>query len=236
MVLVNSPQQQEGIIIARHIPSDVPQRLANGTKKILDEDHPRALTIGTHTRMDYNVGNILLWNENFPRELRTSIVDTPQEVLIRLRDLAREKYKQFDIVLSAYETHHFSPEQLDDVIELSQRLSRGSVIAMDYAIADAPYAEAVDLARRKIDQKILRAIGGPEGWVQSHSVFSEKSFHDAMEKPEWRSAQKFRLQNFGAGFIGSTELSQAEMNALTTNALLTRNDANILTMFNATAY
>jgi hypothetical protein len=237
MGLVNSFEQRADVVIARHIPSDIPQRLANGTKRLLGEERPRALTIGTHPTMDYNVGNLLLWDESFPREIRESIVDSPSEVLERLRELARTQYKQFDVVLAAYDTHHFNSEQLADVLELTQILSRGSVVAMDYAIADVPHDEAIDVAQRKIDRKVLRTLGGPEAWVRSHRIFSEQSFHDAMQKPGWKSAQKFRLSDFGAGFIGSTVFSQSEMNVLTMNALVTRKNAiNILSNVDETAY
>lgn len=219
---VNTTQAEDDVLATTLEPSDVPQRLANGTKRLLGETNPKALIIGTHPMMDYNVGNLLLWNENFKRENRTTVVDTPENVLDHLRLLAHQYYRRFDLALAAYDTHHFNPEQLQDVMALLQMLTHGSAVIMDYAIAGEEHQKVLHMAARKIDRKVLQKTGGPEGWMRSHGVFTQRSFRQAMKGPGWKSAEHFRVSDFGAGFIGSSDFSQAEMSEMVQTALMTR--------------
>lgn len=223
MNFVNGPYERD-VIKSSYIPIDVPHRLANETMKITGDRNPRTLIIGTHPTMEYNVGDVLLWNTEKLRS-RDIVIDEPANVVDRLRMMVHQQYRQYSFVLAAYETHHFNPDQLHDALELLRMMSHGSVVVMDYAIDREPKDKVLDMARRKIDADMLKRVGGVDAWVQGHSVYTPTSFANAMEEADWSSMAHFSLPEFGVGFVGSSEFSDDEMQSLAHEALRIRSNA-----------
>lgn len=191
--------------------------IASETRKTLGGGTLEALVIGTHPYMGPAVGERLIRSAAFP-ERCTTIIDTPQQVIERLRQLIHVRYREFDIIIAAFELHHVDSRDFRECMELLQWLCHGTVLVTDFAVKDAPANAVVDMARRKIDRDQLRLNQGPGGWHNNHKIFTEASFYASMDG-DWKSENRFRLPDFGVGFAASNDFTQAELQTCVSKAL-----------------
>ena len=196
---------------------------ATETRKLLDEAYPKTLIIGTHPTMKDAIGKRMLRSSEFSESEMEEVIGSSADVRDRLEAMIHSHYRQYAIVIAAYESHHFDPVDRDEILNLMEMLSHGTVIVTDFALAMASEEEAFEMAHRKIDKGQLSLFGGERPSLSSDRVYTPGSFFDQMNEPAWHSASKFELDDFGVGFVGSSMFNTHEMSEITMSALSVRN-------------
>ncbi len=188
------------------------------TQDLLEEKHPQSLIIGTHPKIPL-VGDGLLSSSRFEEAGRTRIVDSPKEVLERLRMLVHQHYRRYACVMAAFEFHHFKGRDLSDFTELLQMLSHGTVIMADYTLAGIHSEVARQETQSRVEVIQQGIYGGFEKWFNDHTVFSTQGFLDTAKDADWKSFTGFTMPNHKTGAIASSSLSQAELTLITNEAI-----------------
>lgn len=177
-----------------------------------------SLLIGTHTNIPF-AGSAML-SERFSENHREIVVDSPKDVLARLRILAQHNVQQFACVIAAFELHHFDRRDMQDVLELAQLLSHGVVLTGDYAyrgLAPETVQPHAQSGMERLQQKIY---GSYDAWFKSHAIFRPDDLDEEIREPGWKSIETFRFANNQVGAIGSMTMSSADLQTIVTSASL----------------
>ena len=184
--------------------------LASKTYDVLGERHPRSLIVGTHPDIPL-VGDGMLPSTKFQETDRTRIVDTPLEVLDRLRTLAHQNYRSFACVMAAFEFHHFRGRDRKDFIDLLQMMSHGTVIMADYSLSGVNKELVRKQATSRVEVIQQEIYRGFEPWLADHAVFTPESFLVSVGDSDWASSQGFTMPQNKVGMIASPTMSEHEL-------------------------
>lgn len=204
---------------ARFPVSIIMSALLKSTQDAVASKTPEALVIGTHTKIPL-LGEGLLQSE-YPHALRKSVVDSPPEVLDRLRVMVHHLYRRFTVVVAAFELHHFHGQALEDALNLLQMLSRGTVVIGDYTLGGTD-AESMREGLQSRSEVLQQEIyGGYREWFQSHNVFTPRSFAASMNIPAWKSFHTFSFPGQTKMVaVGSGTMDEGTMQGIVHNANL----------------
>lgn len=193
--------------------------LASRTQELLGDQSPRSLIIGTHPDIPLT-GDGMLSSLTFKEQNRTRIVDTPLDVLDRLRHLVTQNYRRYACVMAAFETHHFEPRFREDLMDLLEKLSHGTVIMADYSLAGVDTERAYRETQSTVEIKQQKISGGFEKWLPSHAVFTPHSFLETARQADWSSFQGFTVPHHKVGMIASPTLTHSELRYISEPVLL----------------
>ena len=188
--------------------------LASRTQELLGDGNPTSLIIGTHPHIPLT-GDGMLSSLTFKERDRTRIVDTPMDVLDRLRHLVTKNYRKYACVMAAFETHHFEPRYREDLMDVLEKLSHGTVIMADYSLAGVDKERAHRVTQSSVEMKQQEISGGFDRWLPSHAVFTPKSFLETARQADWSSFQGFTVPHHKVGMIASATLSPGELQYIT---------------------
>ncbi len=202
--------------------------LADKTLDLLGERESSSLLIGTHTTQPFT-GSGFISGCRFPDRLRTTVCMQPSDVITRLGEIAFTERKQFACVLSAFEAHHFTPDEFAEYVRLCEKLCFGAVIMTDYAFKSTNPHEIFPTVQTTSERRQHERYGGYEHWHNSHSCFSESDFIETTQtSAHWSSYRGIRFPENRVGFIGSSSIPTENMDEICEEALLTRKQLQFL--------
>lgn len=198
--------------------SDAFYKLSAAAARHFGPSDNESLLIGTHTNIPF-AGDVML-SERFLQNERERIVDTPKDVLARLRMLVQNNVRRFACVIAAFELHHFETRDMQDLLELAHLLSHGIVLTGDYAYRGLDPAAVFPHAQAATERLQHRLYGSYDNWFRSHAVFRPGDLDADIREQNWKSIQTFQFANNQVGAIGSMTLDEEDLGHIVTSASL----------------